>query len=107
MEYRSTPNCTTDITPFEFLFARRIRTDLSSNYPIQLPANKLNEEALRPKIYARNEATNKKRTARLSEISKGSLVRIKLPSGLCSRPVKVIERWRTFAVLEDGKRWPL
>ena len=107
--YRSTPHATTNVSPFEAMFRRRMRNTLSLLFPEN---GKVEEKVINPTVVAEKQLRMKhhydstkgvkKRLARI-----GQRVRIKYPNGHFG-PFEIVKSvGKSSIVTEEGRKWPM
>ena len=106
--YRSTPHCTTGVSPYEAMYGRKMRTKLSSLRPEGKERRvKVCPAEVRRKQKKIADNFNSKFRAKRVPVQMGEKVRIKLPDGSIS-PLRCITKLgKTSVVTADGKHWAL
>ena len=107
--YRSTPHVTTNVSPFEAMFRRKMRNNLSNLFP--------NNEKSEPKTICPETVADKqkkmveyhraKKGAKVRPIKIGDTVRIRGPSNQFGGDEKVIKVGKSSVTTRDGRKWPM
>ncbi len=116
--YRATVCDTTGGSPSFLMFGREMRTSLHALRPARadggtLDAGKVKKNILRSKIKSKQYHDLKCMRKEGDQIDSGDWIRIKtptsrLPNKLSEKyrePTRVVKRWRTTVLLDNGERW--
>ena len=104
------PHTTTNVSPFEAMFKRKMRNELTGLRPEG--GEKEGVKNIGPAHYARPQEKqkdyfDKRFGTRKRKIYPGSCVTIKRPDGRFSKPIKVVEVGKISLTLENKQKWPI
>ena len=107
--YRSTPHATTRISPFEAMFGRPMRTNMSHFFPSnkERQIKSINRNAINDKIKKIKEKIDLSKAAKNRNFIAGDLIQIRGQDNKFGPLKKVKEVRKTSIVTQDGKVWPM
>ena len=103
--YRSVPHSENAISPFEYLSGSKMKTLVSKFYKGELPKKELSVKKIIYNKQKKIKLTNEKREGASKRFEIDDWVYVKLSNGEKSKPMKILQNYRTFAILSDNKKW--
>ena len=103
MDYRSSPHSTTGVSPFELMFKRGMRTQLTQLTPTGAGEGRERDE---DKVKKGQEKIRSQSTGgRRLQVKIGDQVRIRKKDGSYSNPKEVQEVYHRSVRLKNGQKW--
>ena len=110
VDYRSTPHTTTNVSPFEAMYGRKMRVKLSNFHPEEedTPTEGIIDRSYVEKKQRKMKQNHDvKARAALPTMKVGERIRVKKENGSFADWKKIVEVSRNSVKLSDGKVWPL
>ena len=106
--YRCTPHITTKISPFEALFARKMRSMLTNLRPeVKIKVGRISRKDVKLKQSKMKKHADRKRAARDHTFKAGDWVQVKEGNGKFGHPVKVVRTTEGSVFISNKKKWPV
>ena len=106
--YRSTPHSTTNISPFEAMFGRKMRTKLLMLRPEgEKPKGNIDPAKVEAAQHKQKLNFDKRHGVKSRKVVPGDQIRIKNQTGQYSQPKIVKETGQTSVTLDNNKKYPM